>query len=112
MRIETIQKYFIVACCDGVASRPRSGSSLGTSPVACSRGCVANHQARAPIPARSARTLTPVQTTLSPVGTLSMSGSCGQLLVYVIVSFGRFVDAAHADQKKNVAICRACSALE
>ncbi len=40
--------------------------------------------------------LTPVQTIVSAVGRFPTSGSCGQLLVYVMVSFGRLVDAAHA----------------
>ena len=45
--------------------------------------------------------LTPVQTIVSAVGRFPTSGSCGQLLVYVMVSFGRLVDAAHAVQKKK-----------
>ena len=54
--------------------------------------------------------LTPVHTTASPVGRLPTSGSCGQLLVYVTVSPGRLVDAAHEVQKKKAVICRARAA--
>jgi len=50
--------------------------------------------------------LTPVQTTVSPVGRLPTSGSWGQLLVYVTVSPGRFVAAAHEVQKKKAASLR------
>ena len=37
----------------------------------------------------------------APVGVFSTRGSCGQLLVYVIVSPGRSVVAAQDVQKKN-----------
>lgn len=47
--------------------------------------------------------LTPVHTIASAVGRLPTSASCGQLLVYVMSSFGRFVDAAQDVQKKNAA---------
>ena len=45
--------------------------------------------------------LTPVQSTLSPVGRLPTSGSCGQLLVYEISWPGLDVAADHEVQKKN-----------
>ena len=47
--------------------------------------------------------LTPVHTTASPVARFPTRGSYGQLLVYVMSSSGRFVDAAHDVQKKNAA---------
>ena len=43
----------------------------------------------------------PVQMMASLVGRLSIRSSCGQLLVYVISSPGRLVDAAHDDQNIN-----------
>ena len=54
-------------------------------------------------------TLTPVQTTASPVGRLLTSGSCGQLLVYEMSAPGRLVDAAQEVQKKKAANCRSLS---
>jgi hypothetical protein len=96
----TTQKYFSVAFCEGVAAQPRRGSSSGRGP-ACSSRCEAYHQTIALMPASSRMTLTPVQTTASPVGRLPTSGSCGQFWVYEIVSPGRLVTADHAVQKKN-----------
>jgi hypothetical protein len=55
------------------------------------------------MPPRRRTMLTPVQTMASEVGALPIRGSCGQLLVYVTVSPGRSVAAAHADQKKKAA---------
>jgi len=49
--------------------------------------------------------LNPVQMIASLVGSLSISGSCGQLLVYEMLSLGRLVEAAQADQKKKEASC-------
>ena len=51
--------------------------------------------------------LTPVHTTVSPVGALPTRGSCGQLFVYETLSPGRFAAAAHALQKKNADMLRA-----
>jgi hypothetical protein len=56
--------------------------------------------------ASSSTTLTIDQTTLAADGRLSMSGSCGQLLVYVIARPGRSVAAAHAVQKKKAVSVR------
>jgi hypothetical protein len=100
-RAATTQKYLTTARCDGVATDARSGSFAGASGSgSCSRWD-AWYEAINPMPASSMMMLTPVQTTVSAVGRLPTSGSCGQLLVYVTVSPGRFVDAAHDVQKKN-----------
>ena len=50
--------------------------------------------------------LTPLHTTVSPVGRLPTSGSWGRLFVYETASFGRWATAAHAPQKKNADIAR------
>jgi len=78
---ETIQKYFSVARCEGVACQLASGSTAGTLSCCSSLVSEAYHQTIAQIPARSMMMLTPVQSTLSPVGRLPMSGSKGQFCV-------------------------------
>src|SRR5215203_4144971 len=76
--------------------------------AACGSGLrEAYQEAMKPMPPSSRMMLTPVHTTASPVGRLPTRSSCGQLLVYVTVEPGRFVDAAHDDQKKKAASCRA-----
>ena len=91
----------MVARCDGVASQRPSGSVSGGAGSPSSLFFAAYHQAIAEMPASSMMMLTPVHTTVSPVGRLPTSGSCGQLLVYVMSSSGRFVEAAHDVQKKK-----------
>ncbi|MCY1557507.1 hypothetical protein D9M68_943610 [compost metagenome] len=71
---------------------------------------------RKPTPAISSTTLATDHIMFSAVGLLSISGSCGQLLVYVApvpppTSAGRSVAAAQAVQKKKPAICARRSAL-
>src|SRR5215468_6363064 len=103
----TTQKYLIVASCDGDGDMPSSGSACGTASGGSSSRRLACQNAIAPMPPRSTMMLTPVHTSASEVGLLSISGSCGQLLVYVTLSSGRFVAAAHAEQKKNADSWRA-----
>jgi hypothetical protein len=75
MRPETTQKYFTVARCEGVAAQAPSGSVAGIGPSCSATFCDAYHQTMAQIPAKSIMMLTPVQSTLSPVGRLPTSGS-------------------------------------
>src|SRR5581483_5666447 len=110
MSADTTQKYLSVARCDGVAFQLASGSQAGT--VSGSAGfSEAYHQTIAQMPASSIMMLTPVHSTVSPVGRLPINGSYGQLCVYVMVSFGRFVDADQEVQKIKAASCRIRSGL-
>src|SRR5688572_29585264 len=87
----TTQKYFSVARIDGVSLSERSGLLLGTS--WCSSGrprSTAMNHASTPIPASSSTTLTIDHITTGDDGVLPISGSCGQLLLYVTSDPGRF----------------------
>src|SRR6188508_172252 len=106
MSAVTTQKYLSVAFCDGVERAPNNGSAAGGDGSLVSGFFDACQKVSAPIPASSARMLTPLQTTESLVGRLPTSSSCGQLLVYETSSFGRLVVAAQADQKKKAESAR------
>src|SRR5437868_2562927 len=108
---ETTQKYFSVARCDAVAVHEPSGSVAGSSAGASSAFCDAYHHTMAQMPASSMMMLTPVHSTLSPVGRLPISGSNGQLCVYDTWSPTRFVAADHDVQKINAANWRMRSGL-
>src|SRR5215471_83913 len=108
----TTQKYFSVARCDGVARQRMSGSSAGIGGGSSLFFFDAYHHTIVEIPANSMMMLTPVQRTVSPVARLPISGSCGQLCVYVTVSFGRFVAALHEDQNTNDASSWRLSAVD
>src|SRR3954471_17744696 len=101
MSAATTQKYFTVACCDGVAAQRPKGSISGVSRSSSSLRRAAYHHAIAEMPASNMMMLTPVQTTVSPLGRLATNGSYGQLLVYVMRSPGRLVVAAQDVQKKK-----------
>src|SRR5215831_8369250 len=101
MSAATTQKYFKVARWDGVAFHRARGSSAGNAGSSSVFFLAAYHQTIAEMPARSMMMLTPVHNTVSPVARLLISGSCGQLCVYVTVSPGRFVEAHQEDQKIN-----------
>src|SRR3569832_221405 len=103
----TTQKYLTVASCDFVGFAPSIGSVGGSASTGSSCFRASCQNPSAPMPASSIRMLTPVHTIESDVGRFAISGSCGQLLVYVIVAPGRSVPAAHADQKKYAARARA-----
>jgi hypothetical protein len=64
----TIQKYLTVARCEGVASQVANGSVAGSEGTSSSERRAAYHQTIAEIRASSMMILTPVQTTVSPVG--------------------------------------------
>src|SRR5512139_1454369 len=91
---DTIQKYLTTAFCEGVGLKENSGSSLGNFSAIGSRRREALNQTSNPIPASNMIMLKPVQMMASLVGTLPTNSSCGQLLVYDMLSFGRLVDAA------------------
>ena len=78
----TTQKYFNVACIEGVGRNASSGSSSGSSWLS-SRWprWMAKYHARAPMPASRTTKLINDQTTIEPDGRLSISASDGQLLV-------------------------------
>ena len=78
---DTTQKYLMVARCDGVGTHLPERVRRGQLAVVSSCFCEAYHQTMPQIPASSMMMLTPVHITLSPVGLLPTSGSCGQLLV-------------------------------
>jgi hypothetical protein len=65
----------MVARCEGVASHAANGSVSEGSRSSPSPLFDARNQAIAEIPASSMMILTPVHTTLSPVGRLPISGS-------------------------------------
>src|SRR5689334_18607843 len=93
--------YLPTARIDGVSCTPENGSDAGAS--TCGSSCFRNarHHTIAPIPASNRITLAIDHSTFAAVGRLSISGSCGQLLVYVTAEPGRFVAAAQDVQKKN-----------
>src|SRR5262245_66493176 len=95
----------MVARCEGVALKPTRGSREGAASRGGGAGIAAYNQTMKPMPASSRRMLTPVHMTASPVRTLPISGSWGQLLVYEIVSPGRKATEAQAVQKKKVESC-------
>src|SRR3990167_4693228 len=86
----TTQKYLMVAICEGVGVLPINGSSVGSSGGGSSLRPAAYQNAIPPMPASSITIDSPVHTSASEVGRLSISGSCGQLLVYVMALPGRF----------------------
>src|SRR5262245_55996078 len=96
----------MVARCDGAALKPTRGSREGAASRGGGAGIAAYNQTMKPMPASSRRILTPVHMTASPVGTLPISDSWGQLLVYEMVSPGRKAADAQAVQKKKVESCR------
>ncbi len=62
------------------------------------------------MPAIKNNTLNADQRNVVAGGRLPISGSPGQLFVYVMSSLGRFVPAAHAVHQKNAVSARRCSA--
>ena len=88
----TVRKYLPVAFIDGVGFMEPSGSLVGTTTWS-SRLVLACQKTRAATPMISSSTLATDQTTLAEVGTLSISGSCGQFEVKVMSLSGRLVPA-------------------
>ena len=73
----TVRKYLPVAFIDGVGFMAPNGSLVGTSTCSSLR-VLACQNTRAATPKISSNTLATDQTMLADVGTLSISGSCGQ----------------------------------
>src|SRR5262249_15909864 len=96
----------MVARCEGVALKPTGGSREGAASRGGGAGIAADNQTMKPMPASRRGMRTPVNRRASAVGTLPISGSWGQLLVYEIVSPGRKAAEAQAVQKKKVESCR------
>ncbi len=76
----TVRKYLPVAFIDGVGFLAPSGSLVGTTRSSSLR-VLACQKTGAATPKISSITLATDQTTLAEVGTLSISGSCGQFEV-------------------------------
>jgi hypothetical protein len=76
----TVRKYLPVAFIEGVGFRVNSGSAVGTvGGASClARAC---QKTRAATPKISSSTLATDHTMLAGLGTLSISGSCGQFEV-------------------------------
>src|SRR3954471_23375435 len=99
----TTKKYLRVAFMEGVATAFTSGSRCGVAGSGSS-GCAPWYQTIVAMPAMSRMMLATVHIAALPGSVLPTIGSCGQLLVYESPPwFGRSVEAAHDDQKKNPA---------
>ena len=78
----TRNRYLPRACCEGVSAKVVSGSrAAGAGSASLWSRRKAQAHTRKPMPASRITTLATDQTMFSPLGTLPISGSCGQLLV-------------------------------
>src|SRR5262245_57433935 len=99
----TVATYFATARMDGVSCKALKGSRAGGVTVSSSSLFrKARHQMIAPSADNKRMTLTIDQMIFADDGLLFTRGSCGQLLVYVMLAFGLSVTAAQLVQKKNV----------